>query len=670
MKREIIEKGVFTAAVVLVLCGNVFAGWSAPVLLSELNGPGGEIADSPVLSSDGLTIYFHREIAGLGHTCIVEAHRDAADGPFTSERVLTELIVTGYNLTTPWISQDNLRLYYCEAQAVGAARIKMARRSSTSQAWTPAVRIFDELHIDEEDAAAPVLTADELAIFFYSTRPGSEGGKDLWMAIRDSTEEPFGNIRPLYELNTPFDEDGPHISPDGLTLYFHGYNRDGYSGHNLYVARRTSAVAIFGNAQLVALPFYESRLERSPYATPDEQTIYYGGGAGEAQGIWVCRWQATPRTFHVDAVNGDDSNDGLTKATAFATIQHAIDMSEDGSTVLVWPGVYNEQVNFIGKAITLQSAADAAVVRTDMGYAFSFHSGEGADSVLKNFVIRDGEYGIFLTNASSPTISNLTVVGNGFGIAAYDGSDPTIVNCILWNDGGDLEGCRATYSCIRDGAPGEGNISVYPLFADPAGNDYHLLSERGRYVPVDPTLPPWTEPVHLPELDDGQGNNASGPFLSEDGLTMYIHRFVPALGYNCIIEFSRTVPGGVFTLKRIASELVDNCHAMFPWVSQDGLRLYYQEIASTRVRLRMAQRSGTGDAWVPVRTFDELAIGDDGGRAPSLTADELSIFFFSARAGSAGKADLWMAIRSSVDQPFGNDTFLRGSTFWKHKTPL
>ena len=84
-----------------------------------------------------------------------------------------------------------------------------------------------------------------------------------------------------------------------------------------------------------------------------------------------------------------------------------------------------------------------------------------------------------------PTIRNVTVTGNEFGIASYAGGNPDISNCILWdNIDGDLFGCTATYSCVQQGVEGEGNIREDPLFADPEAGDYHLLSERGRFVPA------------------------------------------------------------------------------------------------------------------------------------------------------------------------------------------
>jgi hypothetical protein len=46
----------------------------------------------------------------------------------------------------------------------------------------------------------------------------------------------------------------------------------------------------------------------------------------------------------VDSVHGDDTNDGLTAATAFRTIQKAANLAEPGTTVHVLPGVYRETV--------------------------------------------------------------------------------------------------------------------------------------------------------------------------------------------------------------------------------------------------------------------------------------------------------------------------------------
>jgi hypothetical protein len=189
--------------------------------------------------------------------------------------------------------------------------------------------------------------------------------------------------------------------------------------------------------------------------------------------------------FHVNYSGGSDWNQGLTPERPFKTIQKAIDTAQPGDIVLVWPGTYNEQLDFKGKAITVRSADDAAVL-TSLDYAVTFRTG-GPGCVLANFVISGCPIAGILCSGASPTLRNLTIVGNGTGILAYEGSDPNITNCILWyNRDDDLGGgwCKARFSNIERNKADTavGNIQREPMFADQTRGDYHLRSQWGRYV--------------------------------------------------------------------------------------------------------------------------------------------------------------------------------------------
>ena len=155
-------------------------------------------------------------------------------------------------------------------------------------------------------------------------------------------------------------------------------------------------------------------------------------------------------TFHVDVISGDDNNNGMSKESAFATIQKAIEVAGNGDWILVWPGVYQESINYLGKSITLTSAADAAILQAPNDDAVTMYTAEDANSVLTNFVIRNSDMAVFLDGAS-PTLKNLTIVNNEFGIGAYSDSEPDISNCIFWNNlEGDLFQCSARYSFTHD----------------------------------------------------------------------------------------------------------------------------------------------------------------------------------------------------------------------------
>lgn len=222
-----------------------------------------------------------------------------------------------------------------------------------------------------------------------------------------------------------------------------------------------------------------------PMASADDEPGPNGGRVNMGA-YGATRWASKgndQHVFHVDGQNGRDWNSGLSRTRAFGSLQRAIDTAHDGDAILVWPGVYHEEITFNRKAIIMQSAADAAVLTAPNGYAASFYGDESSRSILSNFVIVGcGEGGIYCDGAS-PLLKNLTLVDNQLGIASYGGGDPDIVNCIIWGSTAvGLFQCSARYSCLEQSSPGIGNISSDPLFADPANEDYHLRSRYGRYV--------------------------------------------------------------------------------------------------------------------------------------------------------------------------------------------
>lgn len=195
--------------------------------------------------------------------------------------------------------------------------------------------------------------------------------------------------------------------------------------------------------------------------------------------------------LHVEGSKGSNFNSGLSRFQAFRTIQYAVDRAFDGDTILVWPGVYREAISYDGKAITVQSADDAAVITAPghdsyTGYAFSFTETETSKSILRNFVIANCGKGAIYCEVASPTLTNLTIADNQSGILALSGSEPSITNCIFWdNVDYDISGYRARFSNLQELKPLDvekyGNISTDPFFADPYNGDYHLQSRYGRY---------------------------------------------------------------------------------------------------------------------------------------------------------------------------------------------
>lgn len=126
------------------------------------------------------------------------------------------------------------------------------------------------------------------------------------------------------------------------------------------------------------------------------------------------------------------------------TIQAGINAAVAGDTVLVAPGTYKENINFMGKAITVASSGGAKVTTIDGGLAASvvtFSSGETTASVLSGFTITNGKAsfgggGIEISSAS-PTIVKNVIKKNqacdGDGIEVSFGSPVIRGNQIVGN---------------------------------------------------------------------------------------------------------------------------------------------------------------------------------------------------------------------------------------------
>jgi hypothetical protein len=149
----------------------------------------------------------------------------------------------------------------------------------------------------------------------------------------------------------------------------------------------------------------------------------------------------------------------------YPTIQQAIDVAGTDEIVLVADGTYYENINFNGKAITVQSQNGPETTIIDgsqNGSVITFNSGEDENSVLEGFTIQNGlaDYGggISCTNYSSPTVTNCIISNNsawrGGGLACKQSSSPTIINCTFSANSANTYGggifCFSASSTITD----------------------------------------------------------------------------------------------------------------------------------------------------------------------------------------------------------------------------
>jgi predicted outer membrane repeat protein len=130
----------------------------------------------------------------------------------------------------------------------------------------------------------------------------------------------------------------------------------------------------------------------------------------------------------------------------YTTIQAAIDSAVNGQVIVVHKGTYAENINLKGKAITLQSTdpfnpntvVNTVINGSRSGSCITFNSSEGANTVIKGFLVTNGFAGMgggIYCNHSSPTLINCTFAdnnseGNGGGMYCAYGN-PTLTNCMF-----------------------------------------------------------------------------------------------------------------------------------------------------------------------------------------------------------------------------------------------
>jgi hypothetical protein len=167
----------------------------------------------------------------------------------------------------------------------------------------------------------------------------------------------------------------------------------------------------------------------------------------EVDGIYSVKanFISTQETLYVDSDPHGNVEAGTLKHP-FDSIQEAIDVAADGTSIVVEPGTYNENIVFRGRNIHLLGSRledpnnDFPVLDgNDSGPVASFLTEEDPNCLLKGFVITGGRgerAGGIVCLDSSPTIENCVIVGNY--VTGLDGgaiycrnSRARLLNCTL-----------------------------------------------------------------------------------------------------------------------------------------------------------------------------------------------------------------------------------------------
>jgi hypothetical protein len=141
----------------------------------------------------------------------------------------------------------------------------------------------------------PSISGDGLELYFSSTRSGSAGRYDLWVATRPTASDPWGepvNLGPTVNSSDP--EWAPSISADGLSLYFNSPRPGGYGGSwgDIWVTTRATKDDAWASPVNLGSTVNSSYQDITPGISADELELFFTsnrpGGLGN-QDMWVSR---------------------------------------------------------------------------------------------------------------------------------------------------------------------------------------------------------------------------------------------------------------------------------------------------------------------------------------------------------------------------------------------
>jgi Tol biopolymer transport system component len=201
-------------------------------LLSSIDIAGNQY--DPTVTADALTLAFGSDRASTDGTydLFLATRANTADD-FGGVTPLSTLN-TSSNDQQPFLLPDGSEIYFSSDRS-GDSDIYRAFAAAGGGFGPPsAVTEINTAGIADEH---PVASADDLTIFFSSTRAGGIGNIDVWTATRANASSTFGTITDVQPVNTTSKDIPDWISPDGCRLYLHS-DRDGGSPHE-YVATRS-----------------------------------------------------------------------------------------------------------------------------------------------------------------------------------------------------------------------------------------------------------------------------------------------------------------------------------------------------------------------------------------------------------------------------------------------
>jgi len=201
--------------------------WSLPENKYDINSP---IHDATAgISSDGTIMYVYKSGGG---GMLYESH--LIDNMYSYPKKLDSKINEGIKQTSASLTFDKTTLYFTSLRedGYGGLDIYMSRKDAKNR-WQEAVNIGASVNTPYDEQGV-FITPDGKTLYFSSKGHNTMGGYDIFKSEFDNGK--WSNPENLgYPINTPDDDVSFTMGASGLRAYYSSKKKDGYGDQDLYM---------------------------------------------------------------------------------------------------------------------------------------------------------------------------------------------------------------------------------------------------------------------------------------------------------------------------------------------------------------------------------------------------------------------------------------------------
>lgn len=298
----------------------------------EINSKYTEIA--PIITADENTMVLTSrrkgstgneidELSGLFYEDVYIAHRNE-EGEWGKAKPISENINSIHHDAAVGISPDGntLFLYHADDKVgkKGESGGDLYKSLWNGIDWSRPEALSKNINSNYAETHAS-LTADGQSLYFTSSRKDNNalGGYDIYVSHRqdDGSWGEAANLGP--NINTPFDEEGPFVHPNGNILYFSSKGHEGIGGYDIFYSEWDEERHAWGKAKNIGYPINTADHDVFYVISADGERGYFSSIREDSYGGPDIYMAMIPsKAINLIALNGevrDADNNNLIEAT-------------------------------------------------------------------------------------------------------------------------------------------------------------------------------------------------------------------------------------------------------------------------------------------------------------------------------------------------------------------